>query len=109
MSEQYRPRSRSVKILDKILYPVNNSDLSRLMTKPTKWMCTLQRLGSAWAFAPSDQSLLSTQLVAKNPSFLHVDMEDPDLADARADLSLRWAHMLFCCFCHFFMNTLHGS
>ena len=31
--------------------------------------------------------------VAKDPSFLHADSEDfEDWADAKADLSLRWAH-----------------
>ena len=32
-------------------------DLSRLMTKPTKWECAQRRLRSAWASAQSDQSL----------------------------------------------------
>ena len=31
--------------------------LSRLMTKPTMWLCAQQRLRSAWASAQSDQSL----------------------------------------------------
>ena len=31
--------------------------LSRLMTKPTVWLCAQQRLRSAWASAQSDQSL----------------------------------------------------
>ena len=31
--------------------------LSHLMTKPTKWLCAQQRLGSAWASTQSDQSL----------------------------------------------------
>ena len=30
---------------------------SRLMTKPTNWLCTQRRLRSAWASAQSDQSL----------------------------------------------------
>ena len=30
--------------------------MSRLMTKPTKWLCAQQRLRSAWASAQSDQS-----------------------------------------------------
>ena len=33
------------------------SRLSRDMTKPTKWVCTRQRLRSAWASSQSDQSL----------------------------------------------------
>ena len=35
------------------------NNLSRDMSKPTKWLCAQQRLGSAWAFAQSDQSSLS--------------------------------------------------
>ena len=51
--------------------------LSCLMTIPTKWLCAQQRL------------------------FLLADSEDwSDWADAQADLSLRWEHMLFFLFCH---------
>ena len=32
---------------------------SRLMTKPTKWLCAQRRLRSTWASAQSDQSSLS--------------------------------------------------
>ena len=32
-------------------------DMSRDMTKPTKWLCTQRRLRSAWAFAHFDRSL----------------------------------------------------
>ena len=32
-------------------------DMSRLMTKPTKWLCAQRRLRSAWASTQSDQSL----------------------------------------------------
>ena len=53
-------------------------NLSRLMTKPTKWVCTQQRLRSAWASAQSDQSSPCTQWVARDPSFLHADSEDAD-------------------------------
>ena len=67
--------------------------MSRLTTKPTKWLCAQRRLRSAWASAQSDQSSLCAQWVAKDPSFLHADSEDwSDRADAQADLSLRWAH-----------------
>ena len=48
------------------------------MTKPTKWLCAQQRLRSAWASAQSGQSLLCSQWVAKDPSFLHEDSEDSD-------------------------------
>ena len=61
--------------------------MSRLMTKQTKWVCAQRRLRSAWASAQSDQSSLCAQWVAKGPRFLH--------ADAQADLSLRWAYTHF--------------
>ena len=32
-------------------------EMSRDMTKPTKWLCAERRLRSAWASAQSDQSL----------------------------------------------------
>ena len=71
------------------------------MTKPTKWMCAQRRLRSAWASAQSDQSSLCARWVAKDLRFLHADSEDSDhSANAQADLSLRWAHMIFCWFCH---------
>ena len=53
------------------------------MTKPTKWLCTQRRLGSAWASAQSDQSSLC---VAKDPSFLHVNSEDSDQTGRMARL-----------------------
>ena len=47
------------------------------------------------------ESSLCAQWVVKDPSFLHADGEDwSDWAYAHADLSLRWAHMPFCWFCH---------
>ena len=46
--------------------------------KPTKWVCTQRRLGSAWASTQSDQSSLCAQWVAKGPWFLHADSEDSD-------------------------------
>ena len=56
----------------------NIADMSRDMTKPTKWVCAQRRLRSAWASAQSDQSSLCTQWVAKDPSFLHADSENSD-------------------------------
>ena len=44
---------------------------------------------------------------AKHPSFLHAYSEDSsNWADAQADLSLRWAHIPFCWFCHEVAHTL---
>ena len=36
---------------------IAHCDMSRDMTKPTKWLCPQQRLRSTWASAQSDQSL----------------------------------------------------
>ena len=50
--------------------------MSRLMTKPTKWLCVQRRLRSdsaVWS-----ESSLCAQWVAKDPSFLHADSEDSD-------------------------------
>ena len=55
--------------------------------------CAQRRFRSAWASAQSDQSSLCAQWIAKYQSFLHADSEE-------SDLSLRWAHMPFCWFCH---------
>ena len=41
-----------------------------------------------------------TQLVTKDPSFLHQRRLRSDWADTKADLSLCWAHMPLCWFCH---------
>ena len=38
--------------------PMNvDPQIIRDMTKSTKWVCAQRRLGSAWAFAQSEQSL----------------------------------------------------
>ena len=64
-------------------------------------MCAQRRLISLGIRRVWSESSLCAQLVAKNPSFFHADSEDwSDWADAQADLSLRWAHMSFCWFCH---------
>ena len=52
--------------------------LSRITTKPTKWLYAQRRLRSASASAQSDQSSLCAQRVAKDPSFLPADSEDSD-------------------------------
>ena len=65
--------------------------ISRLMTKPTKWhppsliKVFAVRMKNAWVLS----YLLSAQRWLWS-----------DWADAQADLSLRWAHMPFCWFCH---------
>ena len=92
---------------------------THLAEKVTKWaaawqnqqnyLCAQRRLRSAWA-SPSvwSESSLCALLVAKDPMLLHADSEDSDqigrmpspILSAQADLSLRWAHRLFCWFCH---------
>ena len=53
--------------------------MSRLMTKPTKWLCTKRRLRSAWTSTQSDQSLRCALIwEAKGPMFLQADSEDSD-------------------------------
>ena len=52
------------------------------------------------------ESSLCTQWAAKEVSFLHADS---DWADAQADLSLCWAHMPFCWFCHDAAITLNNQ
>ena len=68
--------------------------MSRLMTKPTKWLYVQQRLNSVWASPPVwSESSLCTQWVAKDPSFLHVDSKDcSEWADAQAAESSLGAH-----------------
>ena len=70
--------------------------------KPTKWheRAAKTQIGlgirSVWS-----ESSLCAQWVAKDLSFLHADSQDwSDWADAKADLSLRWAHRSFCLFYH---------
>ena len=67
-------------------------NLSRSMTKPTKWLCAQRRLRSAWAFAKSSQSLLSAWI--SYPLRAQWWLQS-DWADAQADQSLRWAHSHF--------------
>ena len=62
--------------------------MSQRMTKPTKW-----NMRPFWS-----ESSLCAQWVAKVPRLLYVDTAD--WADAQADLSLRWAHLPCCWFCH---------
>ena len=69
--------------------------LSRLVTKPTMWLCTQQRLRSAWASAQSDQSSLCAKWVAKGPSFLHADSKDSDQTGQMPRLIWVFARRIF--------------
>ena len=44
--------------------------------KKNNGMCAQRRLRSSWASTKSDQSLLCSQWVSKDPSFLHANSED---------------------------------
>ena len=71
---------------------VTKSNLSLSTTKPTELPVRLAKTQIRLGICPSwSVSLLCAQWVAKGPSFLHADSKT---------LSLRWAHMLFCWFCH---------
>ena len=70
------------------------------MTKPTKWLCAQQRLGSAWAFTQSDQNLPVYSMGSLGPKLSSCGQRRlwSVWADAQADLSLRWVHRPFYCF-----------
>ena len=79
--------------------------LRRNMTKSTKWLVRPAKTQIGLGIRPVwSESLLCAQWVAKGPSFLHSLSGQQrlwsDWGDAQADLSLRWAHMPFCWFCH---------
>ena len=78
-------------------YMIRTKEMSRDMTKPTKWLCAQRRLRSAghppsliWVFAVRMMKAwtLSYQLSAQQRLW-------SDWANAQADLSLRWAHSHF--------------
>ena len=52
--------------------------MSRLMTKPTKWLRPAKTQISLGICPVWSESSLCAQWVAKDPSFLHVDSEDSD-------------------------------
>ena len=45
----------------------NKGNMSRLMTKPTKWLCAQRRLRAAWASAQSDQNLRCPHIESLGP------------------------------------------
>ena len=65
--------------------------------KTKKMSCAPSEDRWAWASAQSDQFLLSTQWVAKDPKFLQRTAKTLIRLD---DLSLRWSHTSFWWFCH---------
>ena len=81
------------------------------MAKSTKWHRRQAKTQISLGIRPVCQSLrfaLNGWLRAQ--VFFHADSEDwSDWADAQADLSLRWAHMLFCWFCREAAHVTHSA
>ena len=76
------------------------------MTKPTKWVCAKRTLRSAWASAQSDQRPRCPQEESLGPK-LPIKRAAKTLirlggcpSYPPSLISLRWAHMSFCWFCH---------
>ena len=73
------------------------------MKKPTKWPVHPAKTQISLSICPVwSESLLCTQLVAKDPMFLYADREDWSYwGDAQIDMSLRWAYVILlvlsCC------------
>ena len=77
--------------------------LSHLMTKPTKWLCIQRRLWSDWADPPSLIRVFAVcSIGSSGPKLSSCGQQRlwSDWVDPQADLSLRWAPMPFCWFCH---------
>ena len=87
-----------VPVLNRMECEGSGNEMSRLMTKPTMWLCAQRRLRSAWASALSDQSLRCP----------HDDSLGPWLPIKRMARLGGWpgwsesllGAQLFCWFCH---------
>ena len=84
------------------MWRVSPPQMSRLMTKPTKWHVrpakTQISLGIRQVWS---ESLLSAWRKLGSLATHWAHSEDwSDWADAQADLSLRWVQRSFCWFCH---------
>ena len=78
-----------------IKYEPPHDKTNKISVRPAKSQISLG-ICPVWS-----ESSPGAQWVGKDPSFLHADRKDwSDWADDQADLSLRWAHMPFCWFCH---------
>ena len=82
-------------------------DLSRLMTKPTKWLCTQRRLRSAWASTQSDQSSLSAWRKLSSLATHWVHREDSDQTGWMPRLI--WVFAVRTSFCWFCREAAHLS
>ena len=71
------------------LFEQHHDKTNKMTVRPVKTWLSLG-IRPVWS-----ESSLCAQWVAKDPSFLHADRELwSDWADAQADLSLRWAHVI---------------
>ena len=80
-----------IHVSDSVLLSLFMSNLSRLMTKPTNWLCAQRislAIGPVWS-----ESSLCAKWVAKDPSFLHADGEDSDQT-GRMRFCHKAAHMV---------------
>ena len=76
--------------------------VSRLMTKPTKWLCAQRRLWSDWASAQSDQSLRCPHEESLGP---YLPIEHIAKTQIRLGRCPGWSEsslgaQSFCWFCH---------
>ena len=76
--------------------------MSRIMAKPTIWHVRLAKTQIRPGIRPvgSESSLSVWRSIGALTTHLAHSEDLSDWADAQADLSLRWAHMSFCWFCH---------
>ena len=83
------------------------SQISRSMTKPTKWHMRPAKTISLRICTVWSASSLHTQWEAKVPRFLRADSKNWSdwTADAQANLSLPWVIKSFCWFCHAMAQT----
>ena len=78
--------------------PLNNHTVNEPPHDKTNKMACVPSEDSDQSGNPPCLIRVFAQWVAKDPSFLHVDSEDSDQTGRM--LSLHWAHMPFCWFCH---------
>ena len=99
-----------VKLRVAFLFAFSILEMSRVMTKLTKWPVHQANSQSSLAIRPIwSESSLCAQMVAQDPRFLYADSEDwSDCADAQVDLSLRWAHRSCCLFYRAAAQILFG-
>ena len=90
--QPYQPGQQAIAIVP---FELPHDKTNKVAMCPTKTQISLG-IRPVWS-----ESSLCAQWVAKDPTFLHADSEDwSDWADAQAELSLCWAHIPHCLFCH---------